>query len=79
MSARARVRELEAENAQMSADLASLTAEFDSVKQQLDWLKRQLFGRKSEKRLAFDPVKQGNLLADLGVETPPPPQDGSST
>lgn len=82
MSAKARVRELEAENAQMSADLTALnadltvlSAEFDNVKQQLDWLKRQLFGRKSEKRLECDPVMQGNLLADLGVETPPPPKD----
>jgi len=59
----------------MSADLASLTTEFDNVKQQLDWLKRQLFGRKSEKRLDIDPVMQGNLLADLGVGTPPPPKE----
>ena len=70
-----KVGELEAENARMSADLVTLTAEYDSVKQQLDWLKRQLFGRKSEKQLDIDPALQGNLLADLGVATPPPPKD----
>ena len=51
---------LQQENTQLIATVASLTSELDSFKQQLDshkqqldWFKRQLFGRKSEKRLAF--------------------------
>ena len=69
---------LQQENAQLNATVASLTSELDSFKQQLDshkqqldWFKRQLFGRKSEKRLAFDAREQGNLLFGLGVEAPP--------
>ena len=72
MSAAVRVTELEQENAQLSAALATLRAEHSAVKQQLDWLKRQLFGARSEKRLDVDPAMQGNLLAALGVATPPP-------
>ena len=76
---------LQQENAQLNATVASLTSELDSfkqqldsfkqqldsLKQQLDWFQRQLFGRKSEKRLAFDAREQGNLLFGLGVEAPP--------
>ena len=62
---------LQQENAQLNATVASLTSELDSLKQQLDWFQRQLFGRKSEKRLAFDVLEQGNLLFGLGVEGPP--------
>ena len=68
MSAAVRVVELERENAQLCAELATL-------KQQLEWFKRQLFGEKSEKRLDLDPAVQGNLLAALGVATPPPPTE----
>jgi len=66
LSAAVRVVELERENAQLCAELAIL-------KQQLEWFKRQLFGTKSERRLDLDPAVQGNLLAALGVATPPPP------
>jgi transposase len=58
---------LESENARLSDDVASL-------KQQLDWFKRQVFGRKSEKRLDVDPAIQADLLAELGVDNPPPPK-----
>ena len=68
MSGTDRIAELEAENARLSADLASL-------QHQLDWFKRQIFGRKSEKRLDVDPAVQGDLLADLGVTTPPERDD----
>ena len=69
---------LQQENTQLIATVASLTSELDSFKQQLDshkqqldWFQRQLFGRKSEKRLEFDVLEQGNLLFGLGVEAPP--------
>ena len=45
------------------------------MKQQLDWFKRQLFGRKSERHLDIDPAIQADLLAELGVDKPPPPKD----
>jgi len=71
---------LAAENAQLRGDLATLNSRFstlssdyEALKQQLEWFKRQLFGRKSEKRLDVEPAEQGNLLAALGVETPPAP------
>lgn len=64
MSTALQIAELERANAQLSTQVQSLM-------QQLDWFKRQLFGRKSEKRLDIDPAVQGNLLAALGVETPP--------
>ena len=80
MSAAERVTVLEAENAQLREDLATvntrlstLSGEHEALKQQLEWFKRQLFGRKSEQRLGVEPAAQGNLLAALGVETPPPP------
>jgi len=60
----ARIAELTQENAQLRVQLGEL-------QQQLDWFKRQLFGAKSEKRLEVDPAVQGNLLAALGVATPP--------
>ena len=37
---------------------------------------RQLFGQKSEKRLELDDEAQLHLLAELGVERPPPRDDG---
>ena len=37
---------------------------------------RQLFGQKSEKRLELDDGAQLHLLAGLGVERPPPRDDG---
>lgn len=64
--------ELERENAQLQAQLATL-------QQQVDWFKRQLFGAKSEKRLDVDPAVQGDLLAALGVATPPPPAQPTET
>jgi len=77
-----RVTVLEAENAQLREDLATvnarlgtLSSEHEALKQQLEWFKRQLFGTKSEKRLDVDPAVQGNLLAALGVATPPPPKE----
>ena len=63
--------ELDSTKDKLGSIVASLTSELDSLKQQLDWFKRQLFGRKSEKRLAFDAREQGNLLFGLGVEAPP--------
>jgi len=74
LSAAVRMAELERQNARLSADLAALSAEYAAVKQQLEWFKRQLFGRKSEKRLDVDPAVQGNLLAALGVASPPAPK-----
>ncbi len=65
MSTAVRIAELELQNSQLSEQLAVL-------KRQLDWFKRQLFGAKSEKQLLIDPATQGNLLAALGVATPPP-------
>lgn len=67
MSTALRIAELEQTNAQLSAHVDVLT-------QQLDWFKRQLFGTKSEKQRLIDPAIQGQLLAALGVATPPPPQ-----
>jgi transposase len=64
LSADPRIAELEAENARLSDHLAAL-------QHQLDWFKRQLFGRKSEKRVDIDPAIQGDLLALLGVDSPP--------
>ena len=68
----ARITELKCENAQLQAQVAEL-------QQQLDWFKRQLFGAKSERRLDVDPAVQGNLLASLGVATPPPPPQPTET
>lgn len=86
MSATARVAELEDQNARLCADLASLTtrltalsADYAALKQQLEWFKRQLFGCKSEKLLDVDPVLQGNLLATLGVASPPPKEEPAET
>lgn len=81
MSATDRITELESQNTQLTAQLSSLSADYDNLKQQLDWLKRQLFGEKSEKRLDIDPAIQGNLLAQLGVESPPvePPETETIT
>ncbi len=72
MPGAAQIAELKQENAQLQAQLAAL-------QQQLEWFKRQLFGAKSEKRLAVDPAVQGNLLAALGVERPPPPPAPTET
>lgn len=66
MSTAVRIAELEQHNTQLCVQL-------ESLKRQLDWFKRQLFGAKSEKQLLIDPTVQGNLLAALGVATPPPP------
>jgi transposase len=81
LSAAERVTVLQAENAQLRGDLATLNSRFsalssdhEALKQQLEWFKRQLFGAKSEKRLDVDPAVQGNLLAALGVESPPAPK-----
>ena len=63
-----RIAELESENARLSDDVASL-------KQQLEWFKRQIFGSKSEKRIDFDPAVQADLLAELGIDEPPPEKD----
>jgi len=81
LSATDRITELESQNTQLTAQLSSLSADYDNLKQQLDWLKRQLFGEKSEKRLDIDPAIQGNLLAQLGVESPPvePPETETIT
>ena len=57
--------------ASLTSELDSFKQQLDSLKQQLDWFQRQLFGRKSEKRLEFDVLEQGNLLFGLGVEAPP--------
>jgi transposase len=67
LSAALRITELEQQNAHLSGQLAAL-------QRQLDWFKRQLFGRKSEQLLFIDPAVQGNLLAALGVLTPPAAQ-----
>ncbi len=66
---------LQQENAELNATVANLTSELNSLKQQLDCFQRQLFGRKLEKRLAFDAREQGNLLFGLGVEAPPEKDD----
>jgi len=72
LSTAVRIAELEQQNSQLSEQLAVL-------KRQLDWFKRQLFGAKSEKQWLIDPAVQGNLLAALGVATPPPPQSTPTT
>lgn len=72
MSTALRIAELEQTNAHLSARVDVLT-------QQLDWFKRQLFGTKSEKQLFIDPAVQGNLLAALGVPTPPSSPIGPTT
>ena len=72
MSTALRIAELEQTNAQLSARVDVLT-------QQLDWFKRQLFGTKSEKQRLIDPAVQGNLLATLGVATPPPQNTPAQT
>ena len=77
MSETVNIAALQQENAELNATVANLTCELDSLKQQLDWFQRQLFGRKSEKRLAFDAREQGNLLFGLGVEIPPEKVPGS--
>ena len=73
-----RIAELEETNAQLIAQIASVSAEFTAqiatLTQQIEWFRRQLFGAKSEKQLVIDPAMQGNLLAALGVLTPPPPR-----
>lgn len=66
MSTTVLIAELKFQNAQLSEQL-------ESLKQQLDWFKRQLFGAKSEQQRLIDPAVQGNLLAALGVATPPSP------
>lgn len=67
-----RIAELEQQNTQLVSDIAVL-------QRQLDWFKRQLFGTKSEKQLSIDPAVQGNLLAALGVATPPPLESTPTT
>ena len=74
----AHIEVLQQENARPTAAISELTGHLQSalgrvtqLQQQLDWFKRQLFGRISEKRLEFDEVEQANLLAALGIETPP--------
>ena len=76
------VAQLEQENVRLgvaledsNSALARLQADYNAVKHELDWFKRQLFGQKSEKRLDIDPTTQLNLLAGLGVEAPPSPDD----
>ena len=64
MSTAVRIAQLEEHNTQLREQL-------ESLKRQLDWFKRQLFGAKSEKQRLIDPAVQGNLLATLGVATPP--------
>ncbi len=56
--------------------LEQLQAQYDALEHELEWFKRQLFGQKSEKRLEFDDEAQLHLLAGLGVEQPPPRDDG---
>ena len=57
--------------AENDALIDSLREQIDQLTQQLNWFKRQLFGQTSEKRLEIDDVQQGNLLAQLGVASPP--------
>ncbi len=66
-----RTTESEDLNSKLAQENALLREQLADLKSQLDWFKRQLFGRKSEKQLLVDPALQGNLLANLGVETPP--------
>lgn len=69
-----RITELEQNNAQLSGQNVQLVARVEALTRQLDWFKRQLFGTKSEQQRDIDPAVQGNLLAALGVATPPPPE-----
>ena len=62
-------------HAKVCADNDQLREERDALKRQLDWFKRQVFGSKSEKRLDVDPAIQADLLAELGVDKPPPPKN----
>lgn len=72
MSTAVHIAELEQQNSELVADNATL-------QRQLDWFKRQLFGAKSEKQRFIDPAVQGNLLAGLGVTTPPPQSTPTET
>ena len=62
--------------AKTKSALEQLQAQYDALKHELEWFKRQLLGQKSEKRLEFDDEAQPHLLAGLGVEQPPPRDDG---
>ena len=68
------IAELRRENALLAerlealgADYAALKETASSLKDQLDWFKRQLFGRRSEKRVEFDPAEQAGLFEALGA------------
>ncbi len=59
-----RIADLERENALLHEEMASL-------KQQVAWFRRQIFGSRSERRFGIDPVLQGNLFAEFGLEEVP--------
>ena len=52
---------LEEANGLMQEEMASLT-------QQVAWFRRQIFGSRSERRFGIDPVPQGTLFAEFGLE-----------
>ena len=59
-----RIVELERENALLHEEMASL-------RQQVAWFRRQIFGSRSERLFGIDPVLQGNLFAEFGLEEAP--------
>jgi len=61
-----------AENDILRKQVVEFQEQVSQLKHQLDWFKRQLFGSKSEKRLDIDNSHQADLLASLGITSPPP-------
>lgn len=66
-----RIAELERENILLreKVNLFELMQEkVAALEQQVAWFQRQIFGSRSERRFEIDPVLQGNLFAEFGLE-----------
>ena len=61
-----------------AATIKAQEEQITSLKSQLDWLNRQLFGSRSEQRL-IDHARQGDLFAQMNIETPPPVVEKTET
>ena len=62
---------LENTNAHLEEANGLMQEEMTSLKQQVAWFRRQIFGSRSERRFGIDPVLQGNLFAEFGLEEVP--------
>ncbi len=62
---------LENSNALLEEANGLMQEEMTSLKQQVAWFRRQIFGSRSERRFGIDPVLQGNLFAEFGLEEVP--------